>query len=301
MLDDFKNAFSRYNNATIQLIIINVIVFVVLGAVKVMGDVSHVVALQTLSRWFVIPAPIHNFIQQPWSIISYAFMHGGLGHIFFNMLALYYFGRLFAEYLGSDKLIAVYVLGAIAGGVAYVLAYNTIPYFIAINSFQGEPATMVGASAAVDAIIVATATLLPDYTFFLFLLGPVRIKYIAAFLVATSFLSATGANAGGNIAHLGGAFIGFVYMKQLQAGSNWGIWITATLEWIKGLFKPRVRVKVSYRNERNQSEGRGRATSQPSSSLSQAELDAILDKISAGGYESLTKEEKDKLFHASKK
>lgn len=302
MLQDFKNAFSRYNNATIQLIIINVIVFVVLGAISVIGDITHLSALQTLSRLFVIPAPIHNFIQQPWSIITYAFMHGGIGHIFFNMMALYYFGRLFAEYLGSDKLVAVYVLGAIAGGALYLLAYNTVPYFININSLEGVPVTMVGASAAVDAIIVATATLLPDYTFFLFLIGPVRIKYIAAFIVALSFLSATGANAGGNIAHLGGAFIGFVYMKQLQAGSNWGIWITATLDWVKGLFKPRSRVKVSYRNEGSRAEGKGRTSSQPSaSSLSQAELDAILDKISAGGYESLTKEEKDKLFHASKK
>jgi membrane associated rhomboid family serine protease len=301
MLDDFKNAFSRYNNATIQLIIINVIVFVVLGAVMVIGDLAQLSVLKEIPSRFNIPAPIQHFVRQPWSIVTYAFMHGGLGHIFFNMLALYYFGRLFAEYLGSDKLIAVYVLGAIAGGVLYLLAYNTIPYFVAINAVGDHPVTMVGASAAVDAIIVATATLLPDYTFFLFLLGPVRIKYIAAFLVATSFLSATGANAGGNIAHLGGAFIGFVYMKQLQAGSNWGAWITVTLEWIKGLFKPRVRVKVSYRNERNQSEGRGRTSSQASSSLSQAELDAILDKISAGGYESLTKEEKDKLFHASKK
>jgi hypothetical protein len=160
---------------------------------------------------------------------------------------------------------------------------------------------MVGASAAVDAIIVATATLLPDYTFFLFLIGPVRIKYIAAFTVVLSFLSVTGGNPGGNIAHLGGAFIGFVYMKQLQGGSNWGIWITATLDWIKGLFKPRTRVKVSYRNEQNRSDARGRTAPQSSSALSQAELDAILDKISAGGYESLTKDEKEKLFNASKK
>lgn len=298
MLEDFKNAFSRYNNATIQLIIINVIVFIVLGIITVVGDIAGLSSgLSWVHLQFTIPASIQAFIHRPWTILTYAFMHGGIGHIFFNMLALYYFGRLFAEYLGSDKLIAVYVLGAIAGGALYLLAYNTVPYFIAQNG-----TTMVGASAAVDAIIVAAATLLPDYTFFLFLLGPVRIKYIAAFVVVVSSLSVTGSNPGGNIAHLGGAAIGFVYVKQLQAGANWGAWVTATLEWIKGLFKPRTRVKVSYRSERNRPEGRGRASSQSSSSsLSQAELDAILDKISAGGYESLTKEEKEKLFNASKK
>jgi membrane associated rhomboid family serine protease len=301
MLEEFKNAFSRYNNATIQLIIINVVVFIVLGAFTVIGQLSGLSVLELVPRFFVIPAPIDYFIHQPWSLITYAFMHGGFGHIFFNMLALYYFGRLFTEYLGSDKLVAIYVLGAIAGGMLYLLAYNTVPYFITINNVNGYPVTMVGASAAVDAIIVATATLLPDYTFFLFLIGPVRIKYIAAFTVVLSFLSVTGGNPGGNIAHLGGAFIGFVYMKQLQGGSNWGIWITATLDWIKGLFKPRTRVKVSYRNEQNRSDARGRTAPQSSSALSQAELDAILDKISAGGYESLTKDEKEKLFNASKK
>jgi membrane associated rhomboid family serine protease len=297
MLEEFKNAFSRYNNATIQLIIINVVVFVVLGILSVVGDITGLSSgLSWVHLQFTIPSPILEFIHRPWTILTYAFMHGSLGHIFFNMLALYYFGRLFSEYLGSDKLIAVYVLGAIAGGALYLLVYNTVPFFAERNNV-----TMVGASAAVDAIIVATATQLPNYTFFLFLIGPVRIKYIAAVTVLLSFLSVTGANAGGNIAHLGGAAMGFIYMKQLQAGSNWGFWITATLDWIKGLFKPRTRVKVSYRNERNRSDARGRTAPQSSSALSQAELDAILDKISAGGYESLTKEEKEKLFNASKK
>jgi hypothetical protein len=138
--------------------------------------------------------------------------------------------------------------------------------------------------------------LLPDYTFFLLFLGPVKIKYIAAVGILVSFLGTVGSNAGGNIAHLGGALIGFVYMKQLQAGVNWGNWITLTLEWFKGLFKPRSRVKVSYRKNEP-----SRKSYKASSSISQEELDAILDKISEGGYESLTKDEKEKLFNASKK
>ena len=156
---------------------------------------------------------------------------------------------------------------------------------------------MVGASGAVYAIMIATATLVPDYTFYLLFFGPVKIKYIAGFYIVLSFLGSVGSNAGGNIAHLGGAMMGFIYIKQLQAGVNWGGWITATLEWIKDLFKPRVKVKVSYR--KNDIPNGKKAANV--SGISQKEIDEILDKISDGGYESLTKEEKEKLFKASKK
>jgi hypothetical protein len=188
--------------------------------------------------------------------------------------------------------VALYVLGGLAGAIAYLLSYNTIPFFIQRSGFSG----MVGASAAINAIVVATAVLLPNYTFFLLFFGPVKIKYIAGITVFLSFLGSVGSNAGGNIAHLGGALIGFVYMKQLQSGVNWGGWITMTIEWFKDLFKAKPRVKVSYRRE-----GEKSGQKQPGGKPSQDELDAILDKISAGGYESLTKEEKEKLFNASKK
>lgn len=297
MFDDFKNAFSRYNNAHVQLIIINVVVFLAMAVITVVATISKFPEIaEWLHRQVAIPAPFMAYIVKPWTIITYAFVHdlGDIFHILFNMLFLYWFGKLFVEYLGSDKLVAVYVLGALAGGIAYLLVYNFIPFFMERTPGLG----MIGASAAVYAIVVATATLLPDYTFFLLFLGPVRIKYIAAFYIIASFVGTISANAGGNIAHLGGALIGFVYIKQLQAGSNWGSWITATIDFFKGLFKPRLRVKVSYRNENTS----GKSAAQPKgSSISQAEIDAILDKISDGGYESLTKEEKDKLFNASKK
>jgi hypothetical protein len=144
---------------------------------------------------------------------------------------------------------------------------------------------------------VGAATLLPDYTFFLLFLGPVRIKYIAAVYIFISFLGTTGANAGGNLAHLGGALMGFVYIKQLQAGVNWGGWVTVTLDWIKNLFKPQAKVKVTYRK----TESKSKSKAAGSSKASQEEIDAILDKISDRGYESLSKDEKEKLFNASKK
>jgi membrane associated rhomboid family serine protease len=296
MLEEFKSAFNRYNNGHVQLIIINILVFVILGVLMVILNLSGFEEVFNLiHRQFSIPASFQEFLSRPWTIITYMFAHDltGILHILFNMLVLYWFGRLFIEYLGSDKLIALYVLGGIAGAILYLLAYNTIPFLMIRQPGLG----MVGASAAINAIVVATATLLPNYTFFLMLFGPVKIKYIAGITVFLSFLGTVGANAGGNIAHLGGALIGFVYMKQLQAGNNWGMWITVTLDWFKNLFKPRSHVKVSYRKEKESSK-RG---SQKKPSYTQEEIDAILDKISAGGYESLTQEEKEKLFNASKK
>lgn len=298
MFDEFKNAFQRPNHSHVQLIIINVVVFLVLAVLFVFttaAGFSNV--FEVVHAQFAIPAPILSFLNKPWTIITYAFVHDltGIFHILFNMLAFYWFGKLFIEYLGSDKLIALYLLGALAGGVSYLLVYNTIPFYIDRIPVHG----MVGASAAVYATLVATATLLPDYTFFLLFFGPVRIKYIALVFIVISFLGSVSSNAGGNVAHLGGALMGYIYIKQLQAGVNWGGWITATLTWVSGLFSSQSRVKVTYRNEAPTP--KTAKTNKAASKASQDEIDAILDKISDRGYDSLTKEEKEKLFNASKK
>lgn len=297
MFEEFKNAFSRPNNAPAQLIIVNVVVFVLLAVPATLSVWFHFEGtFELIHRNFSLPSNLQELVVRPWTLITYAFTHDlrGIFHILFNMLALYWFGRLFQEYLGSDKLIAVYVLGALAGAFTYLLAYNIIPNPPAFLSGNAE---LVGASAAVFAVMVATATLLPDYTFFMLFFGPVKIKYIAMIYIFISFLASVGPNAGGEIAHLGGALIGFIYTKQLQAGVNWGGWITALIDWVKGLFKRSSKVKVSYRNDAG-TNGKRNATA---SGISQKEIDEILDKISDGGYESLTKEEKEKLFKASKK
>jgi membrane associated rhomboid family serine protease len=298
MFEEFKNAFQRYNNGHVQLIIINLAVFVVMGILWVLSEwIGFQAFFEIIHNQFQIPSEFSEFVKRPWTIFTYAFAHDlqDILHIIFNMLMFYWFGKLFVEYLGSDKLIALYILGGLAGAVVYLMAYNLVPN---PPPFLAGPAEMVGASAAVFAVMVGTATLLPNYTFFLLFLGPVRIKYIAAVLILLSILGSVKSNAGGNIAHLGGALIGFVYMKQLQSGLNWGGWITITLEWFKDLFKEKPRVKVSYRKER---QAASKATSAEKGSYTQEEIDRILDKISEGGYESLTKDEKEKLFNASKK
>ncbi len=300
MFDEFKNAFQRHNNAHVQLIIINVVVFVVLGVIMVISEIGGFPSVfEVIHSQFQIPARFSEFVTRPWTLITYFFTHDlrGIFHILFNMITLYWFGKLFVEYLGSDKLVAVYVLGGIAGAVFYLLSFNFIPYFVAQSNSATIPIVMVGASASVNAIVVAAATLLPDYTFFLFFFGAVRIKYIAAIIVFLSFLGTIGGNAGGNLAHLGGALMGFIYIRQLQAGINWGGWITSIIDATKSLFQPRPKVKVTYRKE----EPKGKKSTSVASKASQDEIDAILDKISDRGYESLSKEEKEKLFNASKK
>lgn len=296
MLEEFKNAFSRPNNSHVQLILINLSVFVVLAGIMVFFKwFSLDAAFLQIHNQFSLPSGFAEFLTRPWTLISYFFTHDlrGIMHILFNMLALYWFGKVLVTYLGSDKVVAVYVLGGLAGGILYLLVFNLIPD--PPEFLQGR-AELVGASAAVFAIMVAAATLLPDYTFFLLFFGPVKIKWIAAIYIFLSVLGSVGQNAGGEIAHLGGALIGYVYIKQLQVGVNWGGWITALLGWIGGLFSSRPKVKVSYRKE-----AATKRTASPTSGISQQEIDAILDKISEGGYESLSKEEREKLFKASKK
>jgi membrane associated rhomboid family serine protease len=300
IFNEFKNAFQRSNHAHVQLIIINVVVFIALGIVYVFSQITGAEEVFIfLHNQFTIPPQFQEFLTRPWTLFTYSFAHSltDIFHILFNMLVFYWFGKLFIEYLGSDKLIAIYVLGGLAGGVAYLVVFNTIPFFIERSNFDG----MVGASAAVYAVVVATATLLPDYTFFLLFLGPVRIKYIALFYIVISFLGSVGANAGGNIAHLGGALMGFLYLKQMQAGVNWGSWITSTLEWGRNMFSSRPKVKVTYRKEETNGKKKVSKTVTDRNKISQEEIDDILDKISDGGYESLSKEEKEKLFNASKK
>jgi membrane associated rhomboid family serine protease len=301
VFEEVKNAWNKPNNGLYQLIIINVGIFVVLGILAVISSIAGVDGIFTfVYRQFTIPAPFDEFIFRPWTIITYAFAHSfqTLWHIIMNMLVLYWFGRVFVDFFGSQKLINLYVLGAIAGGVTYLLAYNLIPFYSdRMNLFSG----MVGASAAVFAISVATATHFPDHRFFLLFFGPVKIKYLVGIYIFISFLGSVGSNAGGNLAHLGGALIGFIYARQMMKGNEMGIWVFKTMEFIKSFFVHKPNIKVTHRQPKSTPSAKTSASTKPKSDFSQDEIDKILDKISERGYDSLTKDEKEKLFNASKK
>lgn len=300
ILDDFKNAWNKPNNTIPQIIIINGIIFVLLIILNLLRGIGGVgVVAQIISDQFALPSQFSEFIFRPWTLLTYSFAHStsGIMHILFNMLNLYWFGKLIVEYLGNQKLINLYVLGAMFGGVIYLLVYNLAP------GLSDQYARMIGASGAVYAIMVAAATLLPEYTFYLMFLGPVKIKYIALFGIVISLLGLQGYNVGGNLAHLGGAAIGYFYIKQLQKGTDWGYWIAGVMNFFKSFFKKQPPIKVTHKKSKTSSRGFSRSTPTKSTAtniVDQVEIDRILDKISQSGYDSLSKEEKQKLFNASK-
>lgn len=310
--ENLKNAFKYSDNSLYKLIAINIIVFFVVLVLRVFMTIGGLGSLYSMGvSYLMMPASLPRLATQPWSIFSYMFLHEGIFHILFNMLFLYWFGQLIHQFLGSRKLANLYILGGVAGAIFYVLIYNLAPYF---NESVGS-SMMLGASAGVFAIVVGAATLSPNTTFFLLLLGPVKIKYIAIFYVILSFANSAGANAGGELAHLGGALLGYLYIVQLRRGIDWGVPVQKVGVFFEGLFAGRKdKVKVSYRRPgssggafssfkktaKKPAVSASSGTTDPEET-SQEEIDRILDKIADRGYEALSKEEKRKLFEFSKK
>jgi membrane associated rhomboid family serine protease len=306
IFDDFKNAWRKANNGLAQLIIINVVVFVaswIAIAILRIAGMGLGEAKIALFDFIALPAAFESFVLRPWTIITYAFTHTfSLWHIAINMLILYWFGRVFVDFLGSQRLINLYVLGALSGGTVFLFFYNLVPYF---NNMMNpdQPTVMVGASGAVFAVIVATATYWPEHRFNLLFIGPVKIIYIAVAAIFLSFISLIqNSNPGGNLAHLAGAMVGFFYARQLAKGNEWGKWVFTTMQFVKSFFVKSPKVKVSHRQRKSSKKSQSRTTTTVGGQerADQEEIDKILDKISERGYDSLTKSEKEKLFNASK-
>ena len=219
IIEDFKKAWSKEDNGLIKIILINVIIFVSISILEVLITLSGGGSLfRIVINKLMLPASFTTFILQPWSLISYFFLHLSFGHILWNMLFLYWFGKIIHDNIGNNAVISLYILGGIIGGLSYMALFNIIPFY----EDRISDSLMYGASAGVFSVVAGSATLLPNYTFYLLFLGPVRIKYIALFYILLSFLNITGSNAGGEIAHIGGALIGYLFIKQLQNGVNMG-------------------------------------------------------------------------------
>lgn len=303
LFEDFRSEFNKPNNTLVQLILINTVVFLVLLLTKVgLTMAQNQEVYYFIREQVMIPGTLGAFLHKPWTLVTYFFAHEEIFHILYNMLFLYWFGRLIDEYLGNRRLIGLYIMGGLAGGLLYLLMFNLVPYF----QNQADSARMLGASAAAFSVAVGAATLLPNYTFHLLFFGAVRIKYIVFFFIVLSVAQSAGTNAGGNLAHLGGALMGFCYVKLLQNGTDLGRPIYWVADGWNNLLRPKPAVKVSYRQRSNANTQASTYVSAggPSSSIStpdQDEVDNILDKISRSGYESLTREEKQKLFRASQR
>lgn len=292
-ITDLKGAFRR-GNVYIQLIYINVGVFIVTTLVTIFLQLFNR-SVAGIFDLLALPASFTRFLYQPWSIFTYMFMHAGILHILFNMLWLYWFGSLFLYFFSGKHLRGLYILGGICGGLLYMVAYNIFPFFRSAIEFS----TMVGASASVLAIVVATAYREPNYPVQLFLFGTVRLKYLALIVVLGDLLFITSSNAGGHIAHLGGALSGLMFAACLRRGVDVTAWINKALDGIASLFsyKPRQRkpkMKVHYGRQKDYDYNAGKK-------VQSEEIDRILDKLKKSGYESLTTQEKKSLFDASKK
>jgi membrane associated rhomboid family serine protease len=293
--DNLKNAFNRRDNSLYKLMAINLIAFFILLISRVVLTLSGFGAVYKEGlKWIMMPASLPTLAKQPWSIFTYFFLHEGFFHILSNLLFLYYFGLLIHQYLGSRKLTNLYILGGVFGAGFYVLMYNIAPYF----SGAVDTSFMLGASAGVFAVVVGAATLAPQTTFVLLLFGPVKIVYIAAFYVLLSFANSIGENAGGEIAHLGGAMLGYGYIVALRRGWDLGIPIQKVGLFFENLGTRRAPIVSYRRTSSTKSTGTNPANKE---TLTQEEVDKILDKIADKGYEGLTKEEKRKLFEYSKK
>lgn len=277
---DLKYKVFQSGNPIFFYIGINVLLFLIIAVIGVFSWLSGKGDLiSPLVREYVgLPASISKLPERFYTAFTYMFIHDGILHILFNMLGLYWFGSIFMNFLKSRQFHFVYLAGGLFGGLFAVAILNIFPVYA--GGLAGV--TIVGASAAVMAIIFAAATLVPNYTIMLFIFGEVKIKWIAIVYFVLDFLAIGSVNAGGSLAHIGGALIGFVFIKRLQSGSDWS-----------KLFERKPKLKV-VRNEKpvKKPEFKG--------GVSQQEIDAILDKISTSGYDKLSAVEKEKLFKASK-
>jgi membrane associated rhomboid family serine protease len=290
LIEELKYNFKRKDNGLIKIILINIIVFIAVSIVFVISKISqNLLVYHIIEENIHLPSQFQVFLTRPWTLITYFFNHADIFHILFNMLGLYWFGNLIVEYLGNRRLVNLYLLGGLAGGLFFLLLFNLVPFF---REMHASGSGLIGASGAVFAVVIGAATLLPDYSFFLIFFGPVKIKYIAWLFVFVSFIGSVQENAGGNVAHLGGALLGFIFIKQLKRGNDIGKPISKTGDFFSKVFYKKPEMKISHK---------GKAQEAKYETPDQKEIDAILDKINRSGYESLSREEKQKLFKASQK
>ncbi|HUW06440.1 MAG TPA: rhomboid family intramembrane serine protease [Williamwhitmania sp.] len=285
---EIKESFKQGTTHT-KLIYINLGVFIAVNLVNVLMMFGGHADAFSLLPWLQLPSNPAALALRPWTLVTYMFTHEGILHILFNLLVFYWFGIIFLQFFSQKQLLSTYLWGGLAGGGLYILAYNTLPVFADVR----YASDLIGASASIMAIVFAAAAYAPNYTVYLMFFGPVKLKYIALGYVVIDIVSMAGTNAGGHIAHIGGAVAGYLIAQKIKQSkaSNLGF------GWVEGIFSsfgPRKsKMKVVHRRpltdlEYNQVKAEH-----------QKHIDKILDKINKSGYSSLTKEEREELFNMS--
>jgi len=275
----------RYNTGNIveKFIYLNVALFICTLLISVLQGL-YKGEMNFIMEWFSLDNDINTLFRKPWSILSYGFLHAGFLHILMNMIVLYFIGNLFLEYFTEKQLLNFYILGTLFGGIFFLFSQNYFPLF------EGKSTVLVGASAGISAIFIGITTYMPNYQIKLRFISFVKLWYLAAFWIGLDILGLIGSNAGGHFAHLGGALFGFIYVSR---ASNKEI---SFLNNIWGMFSSKnKKMKTVYKSSTK------RKNNVNNTNSNQVKIDAILDKISKSGYDTLTKEEKDFLFKQGKK
>ncbi len=292
IIDEIKESFKK-GTTLHKLIYLNLGLFLAVQIVRIVLLLSNSNTLyDEFLRFLALPSNPEMLGRRPWTFITYMFLHEGFIHVLFNMLWLFWFGTVFVQELGLKKLLSTYLLGGLSGGVLFVLFYNLFPVFAQVR----DHAVALGASASVMAVVVAAAVYRPDRKMHLVLIGPVKIGYIAlAMFILTSMVDFS-VNTGGKIAHIGGALLGFLFAYYYKQGKDISRGFDRMMDRMATWFKPsKQKMKVTHKRTADDYEYRKHKVAE------QKEVDAILDKISKGGYESLTAREKELLFKMSDK
>lgn len=297
--DEIKYQF-KHGGAYIRLLFVNIGVFLIIHLFDILGQLTKAPIFAVLNeQLFVLPGTFSGVLMRPWTLFTYMFAHFGFMHILGNMLFLYFGGKLFQQLLGERKLFYTYIIGGLTGALFQLLANQFIPYF------KVDQSALVGASASVMAVIVAVGSYRPNLEVRLFGILPVKLMYIVLFFVISDFLNLTSNDQVGHMAHLGGALIGFLSIRNITSPSNFmnkiEIWGNELLLKISKLFQPKPKFKV-HKNTNYQSQSRPKSDEEflADKKMEQEKIDTILDKISKRGYDALTKEEKQFLFQQKK-
>lgn len=298
MATTIETALKRFASATMlmKIVVINIAVFLVLNIISIVmifaGEESGRFIVE---QWVAMPGNFGRLARHAWTPLSYMFSQIEPLHLIFNMLWLYWFGIVFQLLSTPKRMIGLYLLGGLGGAALYLLAVNSLPYF------AGHGGLLIGSSASVIAIVTATAIMAPDYRMNLLFLGAVSLKWIAIVTIGIDLLSVTGSNAGGHIAHLGGAAVGAIFALGLKRGHDITAPLNSLIDAIVNLFRRRPKVRPArFRASGAPSAPRPKAPS-AASAADQAELDNILDKIKKSGYSSLTADERARLFDVSRR
>ena len=295
IIDEIKQSFNKGNYLT-RLIYINAGIFLV---VKLLSVIFTLLGISNIwISYLELPAFLQTLLKQPWSIITYMFMHHDFIHLIFNLLTLYWFGKMFIGYFSQKQLVGLYFLGGIGGALFYMLAYNFVPS-LSSHLFLSY---LIGASASVMAIIFALVRYIPDEDVHLALIGPVKLKYLGIAMLVLDVIGTTSINAGGSIAHIGGAVTGYFFAQLIiNSGKDITEPINRVIGWVNDLFKQNKKPKFTVHRNTSKTDEEWNMENKNRKRENNEEIDRILEKIKKSGYANLSDEEKKRLFDLSNK